>query len=201
MFAVIGIAILVSLIFLLLALLALHWISKRKGWNHLRDLTKAFATLTLIGMLGICALGGMSLLIMLDIEGIHWSHPKQEAINGVYNLSRDSREWLKAEKGYADLSNVKITATNGKAILTNIPDCSIGGTGQSNGRLLSGKGNFVVIKSSLHHYNIKMNGSGDSVNEFSGFEIGITRRGDFRLTIGDPDASEYIYFERDKTSL
>ena len=128
--------------------------------------------------------------------------PTRADIVGVYELTSDSREFLRSRKGYTSIPAATIAfAADGTLVVRDLADCLVDGFGESHGRLLSGRGTWQIEKAFVGYGINWVIRPGDSLpaGGYSGPWVTIRHRSppyDLELNVGDPDAGERVRYER-----
>jgi len=178
----------------LCVLAGLYFIARIKQWKNLSYLAMALATPFVI-MLAIIALGGVFFFaVVFDIGAFRWTPPTDSSVQGLYQISEDSRRWLAESKGYSARESTITVGPGDTIFLSSIPDFD--GFGKSDQKTITGTGTFKINKELRFYYDLVLSNSDTTSEIVSGMTLRIMRGGDLRITIGDPDSAEYIYFKK-----
>jgi|SoiMetStandDraft_5_1073268.scaffolds.fasta_scaffold21121_4 hypothetical protein len=128
--------------------------------------------------------------------------PTPTGLAGIYTLTSDAVDFLKARKGYRDIPEATLELrADGTLLVKNLPDCVVKDFGDSGGTFLSGHGRWAVEKDFLGYGLAWVISPGGTLPEggYSGPWVAIRRRSppyELELTIGDPDSGERIRYHR-----
>jgi hypothetical protein len=126
--------------------------------------------------------------------------PEQADLVGVYDLTSNSRDFLRNDKGYTSIPNPAFELrADGGVVVVDLPDCAIDGFGRAGGKLLSGRGKWKVEKAFVGYGLTWEILPGNALP--AGIYGGIAIRGrrppyELELTVGDPDSGERIRYQR-----
>lgn len=145
----------------------------------------------------------VSLLLASACDQVMVREPKAPDLAGRYQLTPESREFLRKDKGYVSVpdSTIELRA-DGTITLRDLPDCLVADFGDSSAhRFLSGRGTWTLQKAFVG-YGLDLEivkGDTFPAGGYSGPWVTIRRRSapyELELIIGDPDSGEHIRFRR-----
>jgi len=150
-------------------------------------------------------MNGSALLILASVvacDQVLVREPKLADIAGVYQLTSNTREFLRDSKGYTSIpdSTIELRA-DGTLIIRDLPDCVVSDFGNPHGQFVSGRGTWQLQKAFVGYGLNWVISRGDSLpaGGYSGPWVAIRRRSppyDLEMSVGDPDSGQTVRYER-----